>query len=194
MSTGYDWYILANQKYTGKTTVNGVDGVNTTVDFSDWQFIPNSNFDFVKSLLANNGEERCKVVFSHSAYESRKSWIKETQDKDNGYIYPCIYGLTQQDGIKVWYSSTNSNGHFGVKKVVVPCSKYTDAFIDNGKYGLCQFAFGIAFDTKEEGEGIKKALLSEKFQKIWQATEWIYNGKEWRMFKYFRKDFWKEFI
>jgi hypothetical protein len=82
-----------------------------------------------------------------------------------------------------------------VKKVIIPVSKYTDAFIDkNGDYGICQFAFGIKFNTLKEAEGIKKAIMSEEFKKIWQATEWISNSKEWRVFKSFRADFWKEFI
>jgi len=103
--------------------------------------------------------------------------------------------LTQQDGLKLNYSLTNEKGHFGIPKVIIPISKYTEAFVDDkGEYGICQFAFGIGIDSKEEGEQIKKALESDKFKKVWEAIEWIYNGKEWRVFKSFKKDFWKDFV
>ena len=59
---------------------------------------------------------------------------------------------------------------------------------------MTQLTFGIKIDSKEEGEKIKEALMSEKFQKIWRATQWLSMTREWRIFKYFKKDFWKEFI
>ena len=47
---------------------------------------------------------------------------------------------------------------------------------------------------EEEGNKIRQALLSDKFKQVWEGIEWLYNTKEWRAFKYFRKDFWKEFV
>ena len=43
-----------------------------------------------------------------------------------------------------------------------------------------------------QGKKIKKALKSREFQKVWQAISWT--SREWEIFSYFRKDFWKEFI
>src|ERR1035437_893208 len=56
-ATGYDWYILANNKYAGKTVVRGVDKTVSTIDLNNWNFIPNSCFDIIEKLLANKNEK-----------------------------------------------------------------------------------------------------------------------------------------
>ena len=61
----------------------------------------------------------------------------------------------------------------------------------NSKRGQHQ---GIQIDSKTEGEEMKKALESEKFNNFLKACRWSNFRIEWQMFKYFRKDFWKEFI
>ena len=189
-STGYDWYILQKTNYGGQTTINDVDGKQSNVDISGWQFIPNCEFNKIQSLLSDVEND---IVFSHSDYETRKDWM--SNNKSEEFQYPCVYGLTQKDGLKLYWSETNKNGHFGISKAIIPLSKYTDVFIDDqGTYGICQFAFGIPISSKEEGEQIKQVLLSKKFKPIWDAFEWIYNGKEWRVFKYLKKNWWKEFI
>ncbi|MFA5024068.1 MAG: Eco57I restriction-modification methylase domain-containing protein [Patescibacteria group bacterium] len=192
-ATGFDWYVIAKQKYGGKTKIKGADGIINEEDISEINFIPNSDFDMLRKLIAKKEEEKCNIIFNRTNYGTDKAWISKTQD--DIFKYPCVYGLTQRDGLKLFYSSKNDSGHFGIKKIIIPISKYTDAFIDDeGKYGLCQFAFGIRIDSEEEGENIKKAITSDEFKKVWQAIEWIYNSKEWRVFKSFRKDFWKDFI
>jgi superfamily II DNA or RNA helicase/tRNA1(Val) A37 N6-methylase TrmN6 len=212
-STGYDWYVLQNSNYSGTTIVNDVNNKQSTVNIMNWPFIPNCEFDKVQKLL---GDTEIDVVFSHSHYETRKDWMSKnkteidvvfdrsnygsdkpniSKTKNTQFKYPCVYGLTQKDGLKIYWSNTNENGHFGIPKVIIPLSKYTDAFIDDkGEYGICQFAFGIPIDSKKEGEQIKQVVISDEFKSIWDAFEWIYNGKEWRVFKYLKKDFWKEFI
>lgn len=192
-ATAYDWYVLRKSAYNGKTIIKDVNGGEPfTIDISNFDCIPSGSFELFDKLLAKKGEEKCEVIYNRTNYGHDKNWISKV--KSDVYQYPCIYGLTQKSGLKFLYSSVNDKGHFGIKKVIVPLSKYTDAFIDkNGEYGLCEFAFGIKFDTLEEADGIKKAVMSDGFKKIWQATEWIANSKEWRIFKSFKKDWWKEF-
>lgn len=192
-STGYDWYILQNAKYSGKTIIIGSDKVEKTVDLSGSCFIANSEFDLLNNIIAKDGEEKCNVIYDRTAYGHDKKNVQNAKTEE--FKYPVVYGLTQRNGLGLWWSNTKDKGHFGVKKVIIPMSKYTDIYIDeDGKYGLCEFAFGIEIKDQEEGENIKKAIMSDKFKKIWSSIEWIYNSKEWRVFKYFRKDFWKEFV
>ena len=192
-STAYDWYILKNSKYNGKTVIKNINGNMEEIDISNFLCIPSGSFNLFKQLLAKDGEEKCEIIYNRTNYGHDKKWV--SKDKNEKYQYPCIYSLTRKDGLKLVYSMINNQGHFGIKKVVLPMSKYTDTFIDEkGEYGICEFAFGIKFDTLKEAEGIKKAIMSEKFKAIWQATEWICNSKEWRIFKSFKKDFWKEFV
>lgn len=190
VSTGFDWYVLKNREYSGKTKIVDVNDKTNEIDLREWGFIPNSDFNLIKDSMAGPKDQKCEVLFSHSAYETRKKWMSKI--KTDKYKYPCVYGLTMGAGLKIHYSSVNNKGHFGVPKIIIPMSKYTDAYVDyEGNYGMCQFAFGIRIDSREEGEMIKTAIMSDEFKDVWRAIEWIYNGKEWRAFKYFKKGFWR---
>jgi hypothetical protein len=93
------------------------------------------------------------------------------------------------------YSSKNGLGHFGVPKVIVSCARHPYPMIDmEGKYGMCQNAFAIKVSSLKDAEGIRKAVSSEEFKELLIATKWNNFQIDYRMFKYFRKDFWKEFI
>ena len=59
---------------------------------------------------------------------------------------------------------------------------------------MSQSCLGLEIESKEEGDNIVIAINSEKFKQILQYTKWNTFQTEWRMFKYFKKDFWKEFI
>jgi hypothetical protein len=54
----------------------------------------------------------------------------------------------------------------------------------------------IAIRTSDliEAENIKKALLSENFKKVLKACVWSNFRVEWNLFRYIKKDFWKEFV
>ena len=45
----------------------------------------------------------------------------------------------------------------------------------------------------EEGEKIVNAINCDKFKDILKYTKWSTFQTDWRMFKLFKKDFWKEF-
>ena len=188
--TGYDWYIIKND--IGKCNSVIVDqlGVTSKYDISKLPFVPNSSLDKLFGLVAKNGEEKVNLLHSYSAYETRKPHMSKEQDDE--FKYPCVYGLTKKDGLKLWYSNIKDNGHFGIKKIIIPNSKCTLSHYDHkGQYGICQFAFGIKVDSDEEAEQIENAINSDSFNEIWCATEWVYNTKNWQIMKYLRKDFWK---
>ena len=59
---------------------------------------------------------------------------------------------------------------------------------------MSQICYGLKIDSKEEGDKIVEAINSAKFKEILKYTKWSTFQTDWRMFKYFKKDFWKEFI
>src|ERR1035437_1511284 len=190
-NTNYDWYILKKCHHSGETVVVDSDKKTQGVDIENMPCIPSANFSLFNKILAKDGEERTQVIYSASIYDHRKV----SPNKTDTHIYPCVYGLTKRDGLKIWYSDSPIVSYFSYPKVIVPISIYTDATIDpDGSYGLCEFTFGIKSENVEEAEKIKQAILSEKFKTIWRSTQWVLTSKEWRVFKYFRKDFWKEFV
>ena len=63
-----------------------------------------------------------------------------------------------------------------------------------GHFAFTSGCFAIPISSEEEGEGIREALKSEKFNRLVQATKWSSFRIEYQMFRYFRCDFWKEFV
>ena len=62
-----------------------------------------------------------------------------------------------------------------------------------GKYGMTQQTMAISISNKYEGKEIQKALESTKFQTLLNACSWSNYRIDWRMFKYFKKDWYKQF-
>ncbi len=62
----------------------------------------------------------------------------------------------------------------------------------NGEYGMTQGAMAIV--CGKECNNIKNAIESKKFKDLLDSCNWSNYRIDWRMFNYFKKDFWKEFI
>ena len=59
---------------------------------------------------------------------------------------------------------------------------------------MSQICYGLKINSKEEGDKIVEAINSIKFKEILKYTKWSTFQTDWRMFKEFKPDFWKEFI
>ena len=103
-----------------------------------------------------------------------------------------------------WYSNDNTKGHFGVSKVILNFNRHQYAHPEQndykGEYGMSQISFGIPINqplgsvaAKKEGDKILKAINTPAFKEIIKSTKWGAFQTDYRMFKYFKKDFWKEF-
>ena len=91
--------------------------------------------------------------------------------------------------------SNEDKGHFGVPKVILSFGEFQYPYNDwKGEYGMSQICYGLPIKNKEEGDNIVKAINSNKFKTILKYTKWSTFQTDWRMFKYFKKDFWKDFI
>jgi hypothetical protein len=118
--------------------------------------------------------------------------VKET--KTDKYKYPIVHSINQ-DGIVFWYSDDKTKGHFGVPKVLLNFNRHQYPVNDyEGKYGMSQLTFAIPITSKKQGDEIVKAINSDKFKKIINATKWGAFQTDWRMFKYFKPDFYKYFL
>jgi hypothetical protein len=191
VQTGYDVLYIQNKPYEGKTIIIDSKKIKNEVNIGNFDFIPNHSIGIIKNLLYN--KEKCELIYSRSAYGTDK--FNMSKEKTDTHIYPCIYGITKKDGLKIWYSNINSNGHFKIPKVIIPASKYTDAYYDkNGEYGLCQFVFGIPVENDEDGELLVNALKEGKFKDFFDATEWIYNTKNYKVINLLKKNWWKSFL
>jgi hypothetical protein len=81
---------------------------------------------------------------------------------------------------------------FGIPKVILNFNEQLYPYNDyKGEYALSQISFGIRIKSKEEGDRIIKGLNSPVFKEIVAATKWGSFQTDWRMFRYFRRDFYK---
>ncbi len=70
-NTAYDWYVVKNEKYGGKTIIKDSSGMSFTIDLSKYDFIPNCEFELINSLIAKGDEETCPVIHN-SKYSTNK--------------------------------------------------------------------------------------------------------------------------
>jgi hypothetical protein len=189
VSQRFDLYIIQKKPAYKNTEI--IDELNNKIDLdiSKWMFIPNYEFKAIKQIMTqNNGID---VIYSASFYHNTKPYLKTKQTEK--YKYPVVNSITK-DGLVFFYSSEDK-GHFGVPKVLLNLNEKQYPVNDyEGKYGMSNITFGIPISSKKEGDEIINAINSDKFREIIKATKWGAFQTDWRMFKYFKKDFYKSFL
>ena len=194
-TTRFDWYVLQNLLDKNiKTTIRDELGNHVECNLNDWPFIPNFDFETVSSLLAKDGEPTSPILYSRGAYDGNRA-VHMSETKHDDFIYPCV-ASTCKGGVRFCYSNTKDKGLFGIPKVIFgDADTIQNIIVDfKGEYAMAPHALAIQIDSEEEGYKIKGALESDKFNSFLLACRWSNFMIEWRMFKYFRKDFWKEFV
>ena len=189
--TRFDWYVTQNCKYQNITEVKDEEGNLLKINLNDWTFIPNMMFDEVKKLLTENLSDRISILYSRSMYGTDK--VNMNINKDNKFIYPCVYMISKEGKKSLYYSNVKKD--FFVTKVIVPPGRIISVNVVgdvDGEYGLTQFAWGIKCE-KDEVEKIVKALNSKKFKKIAYACSVSKLEYNKNIIGKFKKDFWKEF-
>jgi len=186
--TRYDWYILKKTPNKNSTSlVNDENNKIQKIKLSKYEWLPNSNIELVEKLLATEGEEKCPIIYSCSIYETRKKWISKT--KSNEFKYPIVHTIPKS-GVRYIYSNCNNNGHFGISKVIFGQTNSENPIIDmDGKYGMSEHSMAIQIKDINEAEKIKKCLISTKFNIIINSCLWSNYMIDWRLFTYFKRDF-----
>jgi hypothetical protein len=94
------------------------------------------------------------------------------------------------------YSNVNNKGHFGIMKVIIGETGIDNAINDyEGKYGMTQDSFAFKISSKNEGDEILKIIKTPEFKKLLkESCSWSNFRIDWRLFTYFKKDFYKYFI
>lgn len=185
-----DMYII--QKIPSNTSTHIIDELHHyhLMDIRDWHFLPNYMYVDIDKIMTKTGKG-IDILFN-SFYDSRKPYISKTKQGD--FIHPIVHGITG-NGLSLLYTSDKSKGHFGKSKVLLNMNRNQYPVNDfKGEYGMSQYTFGIPITTKEEGDQIVTAINSDRFKEIIKATKWGAFQTEYKMFKYFKPDFYKEFL
>jgi hypothetical protein len=197
VQTRYDFYLIQkrppipHRDFT--TTVKDQHGQEHQIDLSLWQFfLPNHSFELIQPLLSSNPREDY-VIFSRSQFGSDQKWV--SQLKDDGYEHPLVHS-TPTNGPRIYWSSTRDQPPpcipmFGVPKVIFGESGINNVIIDkDGEYGMTQGAIGLKLPD-DGGLFMKSILESDTFNRILDAMSFSNFRIDWRMFLYFRPDFYK---
>lgn len=182
-----DYYLLENIPAYKNTEFYGQDFKTYFVNLSELNFLPSGSVHEIIKILGGNN-----VIYSRSLYGTDKKNISiKEMDKFN---LPVVHNMTKRKGLGFVYSNEDK-GQFKVPKVVLSFGRHQYPYNDwEGSYGMSQTCFGLQIDSKEEGDNIVNAINSPKFKEILKFTKWSTFQTDWRMFKEFKKDFWKEII
>lgn len=190
--TRYDFYCLQKTCYNGITKVVDELGNCVDIDITKWDWLPNYEFKNIGNIISKDKKNVCQIIYDRSKYGNEKKWM--SKEKNQEYHLPCVYGMYRDGTFSVLYSSKDE-GHFGESKLILGIGEILYPLIDyNGEYGLTNNVFAIKCNNLEELKKIKTAIESEKFKKIIKATKWNNFQTNYKMFKYFKVDFWKNFI
>ena len=193
--TPFDWYVLQKSKNRGKTSIKDYDGNLSIIDLRKFEFVPNGDFELIQNLMASSKQNRCEVLHSAAAfYVPQQDWLSKEPSKEFPNILICNTGKNK---VVYWYSSRREDLYFDVPKLIFGENDViANSIVDyKGEFGLTYTAIGIPISSEEEGEQMKKALESKAFNDLLQhSLRWSQFRIDWRMFRHFRKDFWKDFL
>ena len=192
--TRFDIYVVQNKPVATDTIV--IDELNEQHKFrlDKLPFLPNYAYDIILPILVLDGID---VLFSRTAYGTDKQNIISEGIDTTEYKYPVIHSINKNGIYPLRWSNTNTKGHYGVPKVILNFNGVQYAWEEQndweGKYGMSQLSFGIPITSKEEGDMILQTIKTDKFKTLIKATKWGAFQTDYRMFKYFKKDFWGSF-
>ena len=185
VSTKVDIYILQNQLNTEDTLI--IDEIDSTykLNLKQFQFLPNFKIKEINKIITNNNG----INIIHNSFYST------TQTSETKKKFEVISSITDGNLLHYRYTDDNSKGHFGVPKVIVNGGRFPYPYNDfKGEFGMTQNLFGIPITSKTQGDDIVKAINTDEFQEILRATKWGAFQIDYRMFRYFRPDFYKSFL
>lgn len=195
--TPFDMYIVRNSPGEGELTeIRDMKRESFHADLNGMPFIPNSDFELAKSLLAMEGEDRVDLVFDNVFHTQGKRGTLLSPSRTGRYKHPCVYIVPKKGDPKFFYSNRRleEKGHFGSSKVIFGGDAFGSVMCDpEGEYGLTNFAVAI-LDEPENLENLRKALMSDEFQSIMKSVNFGIAQCNKRVIRLFRKDFWKKFV
>ena len=213
VQTRYDYYIIQKRRPSRDrwyfTRIKDQTGrVHESVDLSEWHFfLPNHSYELIQPLLLSSPQSceltmnNVMVLFSRCQYGSDQPWVSDTRDEQ--HIYPVVHSTPKAGPRMMWSSkvNTSSTAMFGVPKVIFGESGIHDVIVDiEGKYGMTQGAIGLkileassSVALEAEGRHMKRVLESPEFHTILDAMSFSNFRIDWRMFLYFRPDFYKKY-
>lgn len=198
--TMVDFYLLQNTNQHTKTFFHGQDNKMYKIDLGTIDFLPSGAIDLFTNIVSKVQQSeqteviipQTEVIYSSSIYDPRRPYVSKTRTGE--YNLPIIHSMTKKDGLGFIYTKED-RGHFKVPKVILSLGRHQYPYNDyDGEYGMSNTTFGIPISSREEGEEIIEFIDTDEFKEILKYSKWSTFMTDHRMFKYFRKQFWKKLI
>ena len=190
--TRYDWYLIEKTRKYKESIVIDEENKKNEIDLSIFKWLPNSNIQKIKSILANDEDIRCNIMYNTPYHSVLKKQMSHTRNEE--FKYECIH-TTPKTGPRIIYSNVNDKGHFGISKVIFGDSGISNPIIDmEGNYGMTEHSMAIQVSSYDEANNITNAIKSDSFKNIIKSCSFSTYQLDWRIFKEFKNDFWKEFV
>lgn len=189
--TRYDWYLIKKELpvLNFKTLIKDEENIEKEISLQDLEFIPNSDIEYILNTIYGNNNRVLKRCYNHSSTKKNTSFIK-----DEKFKYPVIHA-TPKNSTRFLYTDNNNEGYFGIKKLIFGNSGINKVILDNsGKYGVSEHAISLIYYNDENPENIRDALETKKFKKFLKSCSWSGYQIQLKLFRYLKKDFWKEFV
>lgn len=189
--TRIDYYIIKNTKpnedYTSKVIdING--DVNFIKPYEFKYFIPNSNFEYIKSII--NPDNAFEILECKKEMRRCKKYTL-TQQKDSKHI--VIHTTTKRKPMKLFYSNEDLDEIMKHKKLIIGRTEPINPHLDeNGIYGITDACIAI---NVEEFTNKQINKIKENIKKIINESLLFANFQiEFQLFKLIDKKYLVEFI
>jgi hypothetical protein len=186
-----DYYCV--QKNVSKNTKTKViaNGKTTDMDISNLPFLPNDQFDLVNKLFTKDPETNVFYNCDYHHYTQNKTG-RVSPEKTETHIHKVLY-LSSNAGYVYHYANTKLSPHFDCPKIIIPMGHFSPLLDLKGEVGMCEVAFAI-LGEEEYLKNVYAALLTPEFNKVISSCKWKVTQLDYRLFKYLRKDFWKNIL
>jgi hypothetical protein len=197
VSQRIDLYVIEKKPRYKNTIIIDELGNTNEFDLSKWSFLPNYEYSNIKKIMTDK-DNGIEIVYSRGYYGTERKYMNAS--KTDAFKFPVVHSITLE-GLVLWYTSNKTppvkdpTPMFGVPKVLLNKNENQYPVNDfEGKYGMSELTFGIPITSKKQGDDIVKAINTDEFKEIIKATKWGAFQTEYKMFKYFKPDFYKQFL
>jgi hypothetical protein len=197
-SAAVDWYVLQKTPITKCTVVNDEHEKIYRLNLKGIPFIPNFKMVDLCPLLTSDEKQTVDFIYDSSTYhtQSKKHILSATQTYE--HIHKVVHVTKSKNGVHdndiMWINKEGfdrGQNMFGIRKVIFSISGFNNVIFDEkGEYGMTQNCMAFVVNSKREGLLLSSYLLSERFQEIVKATMWGGSYIDYRMFRFFKRQFW----
>jgi len=192
--TRFDYYLVHKVKPTefNKTIIKDEDGVVCELNLSNIIFIPNKNIIKISKLVSLDKQQNLIVL--RPGGDPRRDYISDKEDSK--FCFKMIHS-TPNTGVRYKYASIKKEtDHFDIPKIIFGETNIDNLIYDKyGQFGVtcCSYGLSLVNYNEYDIECLINILKSLNFKEILNSCSWSNYRIDWRLFTYFKKDFWKEF-